>query len=313
MKLTDSAPGDPGRRTFLTGVLTAAGLAATSGALTLLTSACSDPASPRPGSGAGKLSDLESKMSSDNSSRQSKPTIVLVHGAWTDGSSWTAIVHRLQEDGYTVNAPPNPLRGLAGDTSHLKAFLGTITGSIVLVGHSYGGAVITNAATGNPNVTALVYVNAYVPDEGQTLLEMTSAKPGSVLAVPDPSTVFDFVPYPGSPPGDVDLYVKPGIFARAFTGNLPARTAAALAASQRPLTFSALGERSRVPAWKTIPSWDVIGTEDQSIPPAEQFALAEHANAQITAVRAPHLSMLTHPEVVTKVILEAASMVPAHA
>jgi pimeloyl-ACP methyl ester carboxylesterase len=312
MKPTDSAPGDPDRRTFLAGVLAAAGLAATSGSFTLLTSACSDPVSPRLGSGAGSLSDVESNMSSGNAS-QPKPTIVLVHGAWADGSSWNGVVSRLQHDGFTVDVPPNPLRSLAGDTAYLRAFLATITGPIVLVGHSYGGAVITNAATGNPNVEALVYVDAYVPDENQTLLEMTAAKPGSVFAVADPSTVFNFVPYPGGPPGDVDLYVKPGLFARALTGNLPAMDAAVLAASQRPLTFSALGERSGVPAWKTIPAWAVIGTEDQAIPRAEQLALAENAHAHIVEVRAPHLSVVTDPEVVTKVILEAASVVPVHA
>ena len=241
------------------------------------------------------------------------PTIVLVHGAWADGSSWTEVVNRLQHDGYTVTVPPNPLRSLAADSAYLKAYLSTITGAVVLVGHSYGGAVITNAATGNSNVQALVYIDAYIPDEGETILEMTGAKPGSVLAAPDPSTVFNFAPYPGSPPGDADLYVKPNLYARAFAGNLPAGTVAALAASQRPLTFSALGEKSGVPAWKTIPSWVVIGTEDQIIPRAEQLALATNANARITEVRAPHLAMVTDPEAITKVILEAASMVPAHA
>jgi pimeloyl-ACP methyl ester carboxylesterase len=239
-------------------------------------------------------------------SRQSKPTIVLVHGAWADGSSWSGVVHRLQHDGYTVKVPPNPLRSLAADSAYLAAFLGTVAGPIVLVGHSYGGAVITNAATGNANVKALVYVDAYVPDERDTLLQMTGAKPGSVLGSGPPNTLFDFVPYPGAPSGDYDLYVKPAIFPKAFTGDLPTRTAAALGASQRPLTFGALNEPSGVPAWKTIPSWDVIGTEDQIIPAAEQRALAQNANARITEVKAPHLSMVTDPEVVTKVILEAA-------
>ena len=139
--------------------------------------------------------------------------------------------------------------------------------------------------------------------------EHGSQHAGSKLAVADPKTVFNFVPYPGPPSGDFDLYIKPSVFPKAFTGDLPTSTAEALAASQRPLTLSALSEPSGVPAWSTIPSWDVIGTEDQIIPAAEQLALAQHANAHITEVKAPHLSMVTDPEEVTRVILEAAESV----
>src|SRR5919198_4490465 len=120
-----------------------------------------------------------------------KPTVVLVHGAWADGSSWSEVVRRLQQDGYTVDVPPNPLRGLAPDSAYIASFLNTIQGPIVLVGHSYGGAVITNAATGVPNVKALVYINAFAPDEGQAVTPL--AGPDSALAVADPTTVFNFV------------------------------------------------------------------------------------------------------------------------
>src|SRR2546422_7257617 len=141
-----------------------------------------------------------------------KPSIVLVHGAWADGSSWSRVVHRLQDQGFTVYAPPNPLRGLASDSAYLASFLQSITGPIILVGHSYGGAVITNAATGNPNVKALVFIDAFAPDQGESLASLSSVPPPpgqspSCLSG-DPTTVFNFVPLTG----DVDLYVKPNLF-----------------------------------------------------------------------------------------------------
>ena len=135
---------------------------------------------------------------------------MLIHGAWADGSSWARVTARLQRAGYTVEVPPNPLRGLASDAAYVASFLKTIKGPIVLVGHSYGGSVITGAATGNPEVKALVYVDAFIPDEGETVLQLSSAKPGTALS--DPAKVFDFVPYPGAVGGDVDLYIKPSAF-----------------------------------------------------------------------------------------------------
>src|SRR5207249_1912200 len=141
-----------------------------------------------------------------------KPSVVLVHGAWADGSSWSGVVARLQDQGYTVYVPPNPLRGLASDSAYLASFLQSITGPIILVGHSYGGAVITNAATGNSNVKALVFVDAFVPDEGESLGDLATAPPppgqnGSCLSG-DPTQVFNFVPLPNQ---DLDLYVKPSL------------------------------------------------------------------------------------------------------
>jgi pimeloyl-ACP methyl ester carboxylesterase len=232
-----------------------------------------------------------------------KPTIVLVHGAWADSGSWNGVIGRLQLAGYTVDAPPNPLRGVSYDSAYLADFLSTISGPIVLVGHSYGGFAITNAAIGNPNVKALVYDDAYIPAQGDTLLGLTSAKPGSCLGAPN---VFNRVPYPGSPAGDVDLYVKPTVFPGCFANGLPPAEAAVLAATQRPLPFSALTEKSGPPAWKTIPSWDIVGTADHVIPPAEQLAMAKNAGASITEINAPHLSMITDPGVVARVIIQAA-------
>jgi pimeloyl-ACP methyl ester carboxylesterase len=235
-----------------------------------------------------------------------KPTIVLVHGAWANGSSWDGVVQRLQQDGYTVDVPPNPLQGLAYDPAFLADFLHSITGPIILVGHSYGGAVITNAATGDKQVKALVYVDAFAPDQGQTIGELVSAVPGSCVAAADPTTIFNLATYPGAPAGVYDAYVKQSLFPSCFANGLPAGEAAMLAATQEPLSTIALGQKSGVPAWKTIPSWAVIGTADRVILPAEQLAMARHAHARITEVYAPHLSMISKPGVVTQVILQAA-------
>ena len=237
---------------------------------------------------------------------KTKPVIVLEHGAWADSGSWNAVVQRLQRDGYKVYAPPDTLQGLKYDTATLKDFLGTIAGPIVLVGHSYGGMVTTNAATGNKNVKALVYDDAFIPAQGDTAGSLSAARPGSCLAVPNPATVFDLVPFPGAAKGVVDAYVKPSLFPGCFANGLPASEGAVLAATQRPLATSVLTDKSGVPAWKTIPSWAVVGTADHVIPPAEQLFMAKRAGAHITEVHAPHLSMISNPGVVTRTIIAAA-------
>ena len=232
-----------------------------------------------------------------------KPTIVLVHGAWADSSSWNAVVEQLQALGYTVDAPPNPLGGVSSDSAYLSDFLSTISGPIVLVGHSYGGFVITNAATGNTQVKALVYDDAFIPASGDTPASLSSAKPGSCLT----STALNFVPYPGAPSGDADVYVKQSVFPGCFANGLPASEGAALAAEQQPPVASILSDTLTVaPAWQTIPSWDVIGTADHVIPPAEQVVMAQRAGAHITEINAPHLSMISDPGAVTRVIVDAA-------
>ena len=241
-----------------------------------------------------------------------KPTIVLVHGAWADASSWDNVIPVLQHEGYTVDAPPNPLRGLSSDSAYLASYLSTISGPIVLVGHSYGGAVITNAAYGNPNVKALVYVDAFEPAQGETLEQLTFSKPGSCLAGGgDLSNVFNFGVDPSQPSGDYDLYLKiaPGTdyagFDACFATDVPPTEAAVLGAVQRPLALDAFTTPSGPPAWATIPSWAVIGTQDQAIPPAELMFMAQRANSQVTYVNAGHLSMITQPGAVAKVINEA--------
>ena len=237
-----------------------------------------------------------------NGRHPAKPVIVLEHGAWADASSWSSVISRLQRRGFTVYAPPNPLRGLPQDSAYLHDFLtqnAALAGQpIVLVGHSYGGAVITNAAVGDPEVKALVYVDAFIPDQGDTIGKLAS---GSCLG----SDSFNAVPYPGGPPGDVDLYIKPNLVPGCFATGLPASQAAVIAATQRPLAASAFNEPSGPPAWKTIPSWAVIGTADRVIPPAQLTFMAQRAGAHITDVNAGHLSLISRANVVTRVILEA--------
>ena len=227
----------------------------------------------------------------------------MIHGAWADGSSWNGVIPDLSRDGYAVRVPPNLLRSLSNDSANVASFLSTISGPIVLVGHSYGGAVITNAATGNANVKALVYVDGFAPDEGETLFPLAGAD--SALAA-DPPTVFDFVPFPGAAEGDVDLYIKKSVFLPTFASGVPTDTAELLYAAQRPWAFSCGTKPSSVPAWKDIPSWYVLGASDKIIVPSQQQMMAERAKATITRVDAGHLSMISHPDVAIEVIRQAA-------
>lgn len=262
------------------------------------------PAAAPPAGAAPRPADRSDSVAvSRGEARGVKPTIVLVHGAWADASSWSGEVARLQRAGYPVRAVPDPLRGLNTDAATVRDFLATVAGPIVLVGHSYGGAVITNAAAGNPQVKALVYVDAFVPDVGEAATSLTGS--GSVLAA-DPATVFDVVPYPGAPAGDVDLYLKRSVFLASFAPDVPARTADVLWASQRPASAAGLGTPSTAAAWKTIPSWYVLGTRDRVITPAAQEAMARRAHARITRIAASHVSLISHPGAVTTVILAAA-------
>jgi pimeloyl-ACP methyl ester carboxylesterase len=251
---------------------------------------------------AGQAASAHARARTTAADEQAKPSIVLVHGAWGDSANWDGVVSRLQQDGYTVYVPPNPLEGLTYDAAAIRDFLDTISGPIILVGHSYGGAVITNAATGDPNVKALVYDDAFIPAQGQTIGQLVTAVPGSCAGGPN----LVLVPYPGAPAGAADAYIKQSAFASCMANGLPAGEAAELAATQRPLSTIALTQPSGVPAWATIPSWAIIGTGDHAIPPAELLAMAQQAQARITIIPgAPHLSMITNPGIVTQVILNA--------
>jgi pimeloyl-ACP methyl ester carboxylesterase len=244
----------------------------------------------------------QSRVTASHSEPPVKPTIVLEHGAWADGSSWDGVITRLQKDGYTVDVPPNPLRGVAGDSAYLASYLATVPGPIVLVGHSYGGFVTTNAATGNENVKALVYVDAFIPAQGDTLNSLTAQFPGSQVT----PAALNFVPSPG---GVTDAYIKPSMFRGILANDLSARQAAELAATQQPIAASALTDVSGPPAWASIPSWDVIGTADHAIPPAAQEFMASRAHATVTKINASHLSMISHPGEVANVIEQAARSV----
>jgi pimeloyl-ACP methyl ester carboxylesterase len=246
--------------------------------------------------GAGKPAGTDARA--DESPR---PTIVLVHGDWADGSSWTSVIKRLQRKGFTAAAPPNLLRGPATDAPYLASYLKSISGPIVLVAHSYGGFVATNAATGNDNVKALVYIDAFAPDQGETAGELV-ARGGSCVG-----SAFNVVPYDGG----VDLYLPweasasyPG-FIECFANGVDRDEAAVLFAVQRPAAPAQFTEPSGPPAWKTIPSWSLIGTLDNVIPRALQEEMASRAGAHISRVRAGHLTPITRPADVTKVILSA--------
>lgn len=233
-----------------------------------------------------------------------KPTIVIVHGAWTDASSFAETQQTLTAHGYNVVEFANPLRSLSGDTDYLASFLHTRTsGPVVLVGHSYGGALIGAAAAHESRVRALVYVNAFVPVEGESLLDLlNSAGPG------DPSQLFDMVPYPGAPEGDLDLYIQRGPFEPAFATGLSEERQAEFYAKQRPITFSAVGAPAAAEqAWQTVPSWYVAGTNDGSIPLALQLRMAERAGSAVTQLENGHLSMVTHPDEIADIIITAAT------
>jgi pimeloyl-ACP methyl ester carboxylesterase len=234
-----------------------------------------------------------------------KPTIVLVHGAWADASSWNAVASELQSQGFTVLAPPNLLRAAPIDAPYITSFLAQrTTGPVVLVGHSYGGWVITNAATGADNVKALVFVDAFIPDEGEIVFGILGGS-GSAFDVPDPNAVFDIVGYPGAPEGDAEAFLKPDTVHNSFAQDLPEADRLLIAAGQRPITLSANTTPSGPGAWKTLPSWAVIGTEDRVIPPATQRSMAERAGATITEAPGSHVSMVSHPQVTIDAILAA--------
>jgi len=239
---------------------------------------------------------------------ESKPTIVLVHGAFADASGWSGTIKHLQREGYTAIAPANPLRSLAGDAAYIRTFLSTIEGPIVLVGHSYGGAVITNAATDVANVVALVYVCGFALDEGEAVLQAL-ALGGGYSALGEHTLVR---PYAGAPEGDGDGYIALDVFKELFCDDLSDEEAAVMGASQRPAALNTLGTPSAVPAWKTIPSWFLIGADDRTIPVEAHRAMAARAGGHAVEIASSHVAMVSHPDAVAKLVLDAAkTAVPA--
>ncbi|KQQ33117.1 alpha/beta hydrolase [Duganella sp. Leaf126] len=230
-----------------------------------------------------------------------KPTVVLVHGAFADSSSWDGVIARLAQDGYTVVAAANPLRSVQGDGAYVAALVNSIAGPVVLVGHSYGGSVISAAATGASNVKALVYVAAFAPEAGETAVGLSGKFPGSTLgpALAPPVALAD---------GGKDLYIQQDKFPAQFAADVPAAKARLMAAGQRPITDAALNEASPAPAWKTIPSWFIYGTGDKNIPPAALDFMAKRASSKETIViqGASHVVMTSHPAEVARLIASAA-------
>ncbi|MBW9111807.1 alpha/beta hydrolase [Microbacterium ureisolvens] len=231
-----------------------------------------------------------------------KPTIVLVHGAFADSSGWNLIAPTLEAGGYPVIAFSNPLRGIDYDSQYLRDFLGTIDGPIVLVGHSYGGAVITNAAVDDPDVTSLVYIAAYALDEGESVAAANSLG-GGHTEVTDHLVIR---PFPGASEGDADAYIDPAFFPDLFAQDVPKTLARTMAASQRPGSYASLITPSGPPAWQSIPSWYMVATQDRIIPPEAERVMAERAGATTVEVNTSHVPMISKPAAVIALIKQAA-------
>lgn len=233
--------------------------------------------------------------------QSAKPTILLVHGAFADSSSWNGVINILQKDGYPVVATPNPLRSVSTDAAYVSSVVSSIDGPVVLVGHSYGGQVISNAAVGHKNVKALVFVAAFAPEKGETILELSGKFPGSTLgdALAAPVALSD---------GGVDLYIAQDKFRAQFAQDVPTELAATMAVGQRPITEAALTEKSDEPAWKNLPSFFIYGDGDKNIPAKGLAFVAERAGSKRTVVLAgaSHALTVSQPEAVADLIKDAA-------
>jgi pimeloyl-ACP methyl ester carboxylesterase len=233
-------------------------------------------------------------------------TVVLVHGAFADASSWTGVIERLQAAGIQVTAAPNPLRGISTDSAYIASFLNQIPGPILAVGHSYGGAVISNAATNVDNVVGLVFVAAFAPDEGERLGEVESGSKDSVL-------MSALVPlqYPTGQGSEtaVEFAIDPAKFHDAFAADLPPAQTVVMAATQRPVAESGFSEPSGPPAWKSLPSWTVLASPDKAAGTDVVRSMAERAGATITEAEGSHVIMVSQPGAVVDVILTAAAAV----
>jgi pimeloyl-ACP methyl ester carboxylesterase len=233
--------------------------------------------------------------------QSAKPTVVLVHGAFADSSSWNGVIQILEKDGYPVVAAANPLRSVSSDAAYVSNVVSSIEGPVVLVGHSYGGQVISNAARGHDNVKSLVYVAAFAPEAGEAAADLAGKFPGGTLgeALAAPVKL---------PDGGVDLYIDKAKFHQQFAHDVPSEQAALMAAGQRPIAEAALTEKSGEPAWKTLPSWFIYGDGDKNIPAKALGFMAERAGSKHTVVvdGASHVVMTSKPQVVADLIEEAA-------
>jgi pimeloyl-ACP methyl ester carboxylesterase len=227
-----------------------------------------------------------------------KPTIVLVHGAWADSSSWALVIKRLRASGYPVHAIANPLQGLVSDTAYLSSYLATIEGPVVLVGHSYGGALITNIDASAFDIRSLVYVAGFIPIKGETVGELAAQS-----SPPLPLVSVDV-------PGGAEVAIDPAGFREAFAGDVDDETAAELAIVQRPANVKAVSEAVVSEAFRSVPSWVLITRRDRAISHDLQKFMAGRTDAQVTELDASHAVMLSHPDAVADVIAQAASSRP---
>lgn len=229
------------------------------------------------------------------------PTVVLVHGAFADSTSWRGVIERLNQASIPVRAAANPLRSVAGDAAYVRDVIDAVGGPVILVGHSYGGFVISEAGAGHPSVVGLVYVCAFAPDAGENAFELSGRFPGSTLG-----GALDA--YPVSSSGN-EFAIRPEVFHEQFAADVPAELAALMAVTQRPVTEAALtdGLPTAMPAWRTLPSWFVFGEQDRNIPAALHRYMAERADAMATieVTGASHALAASHPESVTTAILQA--------
>jgi pimeloyl-ACP methyl ester carboxylesterase len=224
-----------------------------------------------------------------------RPTIVLVHGAFADASSWNGVIERLQQQGYTVIAPANPLRGVAADSAYTASLLSQIDGPVLLAGHSYGGAVISTAGASAPNVVGLVFVAAFAPDEGERLGEVASESKVQYT-------------YPAGPGGEtaVEFGINPALLREVFAADLPPETTALMAVTQRPVAAAAFTDVCGPPAWKKLPSWAVVATGDKAAGADIVRSMAQRAGADIVEVEGSHVIMISQPQAVTDHIVKAA-------
>lgn len=251
--------------------------------------------------GLALAAQLVAPMAQAQPARPAKPTVVLVHGAFADSSSWNGVISILQRDGYKVVAAANPLRGVRADADAVAGVVKGIDGPVVLVGHSYGGSVISEAAEGRANVKALVYVAAFAPEAGETAIGLTGKFPGSTLggALAPPVKLTS---------GGSDLYIDQTRFPQQFAADVSASQARLMAAGQRPIAEAALSEASTAPAWKNVPSWFIYGSKDKNIPPAALGFMAERAKSRQTVEvkGASHVVMVSHAPAVARLIAKAA-------
>ena len=237
-----------------------------------------------------------------HSAPQPGPTVVLVHGAFADAGSWAPVTERLVAAGVPVMAIVNPLRGIKHDAAYVASAINQIPGPVLAVGHSYGGAVITNAVPQTRNVVGLVYVAAFAPDEGETLADIVSRSQDSVVLT---ATLEKQFPIGQGPQTAAELIIDPARFREVFTADLPQLESDVYGLSQRPIAASAFGDQTGHPAWKDLPSWAAVGTADKAAGSDVVKSMAQRAGAKITEIEGSHVIMISQPDAVTEVILTA--------